>query len=648
MCGIVGVAAFTEKGTRKLNRISEALVLLKQRGPDDEGVYYHKHVGLGHTRLSVIDKSKKASQPMSAKNGRYTIVFNGEFYNYREEKKALLSNNVRFISESDTEVLLRLFIKEGKECLKKINGCFSLAIYDKVEDSLFIARDRMGIKPLYWYKDDDKFLFASEMKAIIALGVPKIIDKASVFTYLQLNYIPAPNSVFLNVNKLLPGHCISIRAIHSSAPKMKIEKYYEIPFAPENVIQPTPHSYLAAQKKLEELMFRAVERRLVADVPLGVFLSGGIDSSVVAAIARELKPDLQTFSVGYKDHSFFDETDYAKNVAGKIGSKHKVFKLTNSDMYKQLAQMLDYCDEPFADSSALVMNILSSRTREHVTVALSGDGADELFGGYNKHFAEWKARNPGMAELLLKSSAPVFSMFSGSRSTRLGNLIRQLKRFSEGLNMNYRERYWKWASIADEQEANYLLSEQLSFSKQRLSEDAYEYKKRKKTFLNYLRKDGDLNDVLLTDMHLILPNDMLYKVDLMSMAHSLEVRTPFLDHELVNFAFGLPHGFKVNGSLKKKILQDTFRDRLPEQLYNRQKKGFEIPLLQWMRSDLKSQIGELLNHDLLKEQGLFNPDGIRALTAKLYSKKPGDSPATVWALMVFQKWWLKYFPNLPC
>lgn len=647
MCGIAGITVFDEGASDRLKHLRAAVQSLRQRGPDDSGLFYHRQAALGHARLRVIDTSDRASQPMSAKNRRYTIVFNGEFYNYKEVRQELQRDHIRFVSESDTEVLLRLYIREGERCLKKVNGCFALAIYDKKEDTLFIARDRFGIKPLYYCRDGNAFLFASEMKAMMELGASKDIDKVSLFQYLQLTYIPAPHTIFRDVHKLKPGHCITVKGIHGSGPEISVKPYYEIPFSAESVIQPAPVSYRNAQRKLRELLRLAVERRMVSDVPLGAFLSGGVDSSVIASIAASIHPKLNTFSVGYASDPFFDESDYAEKVAKKIGSEHRVFKLTHADLFEQLHKALDYTDEPFADSSAIAVNALSERTRRHVTVALSGDGADELFGGYNKHFAEWKARNPGMAESLLKGGAPLLSKLPQSRDSKLGNLARQIRRFSEGLKLPQRERYWRWASFADQEEANHILREQLGYHKQRLSDAAFDYKKRKDAFLVKLRRGGDMNDVLLADMHLVLPNDMLFKVDLMSMAHGLEVRTPFLDHQLVNFAFTLPVGFKINGSMRKKILQDAFREELPEELYNRPKRGFEVPMLQWLKTDLKSMTDELLRDELLLDQGIFNPDGVKNTLIKLHSNNPGDAHILVWSLIVFQKWWLKYLPNLP-
>lgn len=392
MCGIAGVYAFKEAGKENFSLLNNAIETLAKRGPDSKGTFLEKNVALGHTRLSIIDTSNAAAQPFTDDSGRYTIIFNGEFYNYKEHRQQLIKKGIPFRSTSDTEVLLQLFIEEGPACLEKVNGFFAFAVYDKEKDELFIARDRFGIKPLIVYADEDKLLFASEMKAMIALGIQKVIDEVSLYTYLQLNYIPPQHSIFKQVWKLESGHYLLVNKNGTDK-----KQYYSINQNPVNL------SYEAAQKKLKELLEASVQRRLVADVPLGAFLSGGIDSSIITALAAKHTKNLNTFSIGYKDEPLFDETQYAALVAKKYKTNHTVFSLSNDDLYANLNEVLDYIDEPFADSSALAVHILSMHTRKHVTVSLSGDGADEIFSGYNKHMAEFKARQKGVLAMLLKT-----------------------------------------------------------------------------------------------------------------------------------------------------------------------------------------------------------------------------------------------------
>ncbi len=630
MCGITGIYAFNMVGRVSMINIANATAALANRGPDFQDIYNDNTVALGHRRLSIIDPSPEGHQPMWDLGRRYCIVFNGEIYNYKSLRQELLQQGVQFQSETDTEVLLNLYIKEGKNCLNKLNGFFAFAIFDYKEKSLFLARDRMGIKPLYYLMDDDRLLFGSEMKAILQYGIDKSLDFSALHTYLQLNYIPAPQTIFKSVKKLLPGHYL-----HLTSQEIKIEPYYEIPY---NRSETTSLSYEEQQKQLSKLLEASVQKRLVADVPVGSFLSGGVDSSIIATLAKRHKEDLHTFSIGFKDEKFFDETEYARLVANKIGTEHTVFSLTNDDLYKHVGNILDYIDEPFADSSAIAVYILSQETRKHATVALSGDGADELFAGYNKHAAFLKIINGGAAANVVKGLQPLWYLLPKSRNNSLTNKFRQLHRFSKGMGMSSRERYWSWAGFASENQAIGLLSEN---SKAQL--DQQHYHNFKNHLLAHIPTKEQMNDLLYTDMKLVLPDDMLTKVDRMSMANALEVRVPFLDHELVEFAFTLPSDSKITPQIRKRILQDTFKSILPEELYNRPKKGFEVPLLKWFRNEMRHTIEHnLLADSFIQEQGIFDVKSIKKLKKQLFSANPGDVHARIWGLIVFQHWWKKY------
>ncbi len=633
MCGITGIFAFNLVG--KFNKIHTATATnaLSKRGPDFHNVYLDDWVGLGHRRLSIIDTSAISHQPMWDESNRYCIVFNGEIFNYQELKQELTAKGISFFSQSDTEVLLKLYILEKEKCLNKLNGFFAFCIYDKQEQSFFIARDRYGIKPLLYLHDEHKFLFASEMKAIIQYGIEKELDYTALYSYLQLNYIPAPNTIFKNVKKLLPGRYLKVQN-----QKLEINAYYEIPYNPEAVAENTI-SYDDAKNKFASLLESSVQRRLISDVPLGAFLSGGVDSSVITALASKHKPDLHTFSVGFKDEKFFDETVYARLVAKHFKTEHTVFSLTNDDLYKHVHDILDYIDEPFADSSAINVYILSKETRKHATVALSGDGADELLAGYTKHAAFHRVLNKGWKEDLVTSLLPIWKLMPQSRSNPMANKARQLTRFAEGMKLSSKERYWRWAGFVDEEKAMKLFSDK---SKASLSRE--DYYNQKAEILKSIPDQENINDILYTDIKLVLPNDMLTKVDLMSMANGLEVRVPFLDYEVVNFLFTLPQQFKINSKIRKRILQDTFKDILPAQLYNRPKKGFEVPLLKWFRNEMRSLImDDLLSKKLIEEQGIFNYTEIEKLKRQLFSSNPGDIHARIWGLIVFQHWWKKYF-----
>lgn len=638
MCGITGIYAFNELGRFNSVKLSQALDTLRHRGPDFADMSLHHFVNLGHTRLSIIDLSREANQPMKDESGRFTIVYNGEIYNYPSLKKDLEEKGYSFRTNCDTEILLKGYMHEKEQFLHRVNGFFACAIYDADTQELFLARDRLGIKPLLVYEDEDKLIFGSEMKALIRFGIPKELDYLSLKQFLQLNYIPGPNTILKNVRRIAPGHFLKIK-------KGQIieQAYYQIP-KPHPVHLAAVGSYEQQKKQLLEILEQSVQQRLIADVPLGAFLSGGIDSSVITALASRFTDKLNTFSIGYRDEAFFDETQYANLVAKKFNTQHTVFSLTNQDLYDHLFQVLDYIDEPFADSSALAVYILSKRTAQKVKVALSGDGADELFSGYNKHAAEFRARQGGFSAQVIKNLQPLWQKLPKSRNSFWGNKVRQLLRFAEGLDLSEKERYWRWAIFAQEQEVQNLLSE----SSRAQIQDAL-YQNRKEAILQHIhhysgKSQEAFNEVLYTDMQLVLPGDMLTKVDMMSMANSLEVRVPFLDHHLVDFVMSLPAESKINSGMRKRILQDTFRDVLPKELYRRPKKGFEVPLLKWFRGELRGLIeDDLLKDEFIQEQGIFAVEEVKKMKNQLFSANPQDVHARIWGLIVFQYWWKKWF-----
>ncbi|MBK8658568.1 MAG: asparagine synthase (glutamine-hydrolyzing) [Bacteroidetes bacterium] len=632
MCGIAGY--FSKSDNHDLaGCLQSAIKQLQKRGPDfQQTKTCSPKIGIAHARLSIIDTSAVAHQPMTDHTGRFTIVFNGEIFNYRELKEQHLASEA-FQSHSDTEVLLLLYSKYKEKCLPLLNGFFSFAIYDAQKEELFLARDRYGIKPLVIYQSDNFIAFASEMKALYKFPCKKILDYNTLALYLQLNYIPPQYSILQNFEKLGAGCYATI----SRDGDLKTNTWYKIPFKAGAIIKSEGLDYETSKEKLKQLVHESVERRLVSDVPLGTFLSGGIDSSIVTACAASKVKSLNTFSIGFKDEPYFDETKYANLVAQKYGTNHTVFSISNDEMFENIFSILDYIDEPFADSSAIAVYILSQKTRQKVTVALSGDGGDELFAGYNKHKAELQARNASALNTLVRCSLPMIKMLPKSRHGKLGNLFRQIQRFGEGMNLSNSDRYWLWCSFNTTGTALQLLHKQPELSEG-------EVMKRRKFVEEWVTDAGDLNDVLYADTQLVLPGDMLTKVDFMSMANSLEVRVPLLDYNVVDFAFSLPIDFKIDKNGGKKILKEAFRTELPNELYTRPKRGFEVPLLKWMKSGLKDLIeNELLQDEFIEQQKVFDKSAIKNLKQKLYSNNPEDAQATIWGLLVFQYWWKKTF-----
>jgi asparagine synthase (glutamine-hydrolysing) len=630
MCGITGIYAFNQVGSFYMVNLARSIDSLARRGPDARGYFLDDYIGLGHRRLSIIDTGSAANQPMYDETGRYVLVFNGEIFNYQELKAQLVQKGITFQTESDTEVLLHYYILEKEKCLDRFIGFFAFAVYDKQTKTMFVARDRMGVKPLLYYKDDDKLVFASEMKALLAYNIPKELDNVSLYQYLQLNYIPKEHSIFKNIFRLLPGEYLLI-----SDKEVVRKKYYQVPYTPEGV-EAEKLSFEEACQKFLSLLDDSVRSRLMADVPLGAFLSGGTDSSAVVALASRHTRHLNTFSIGYKDEPFFDETKYANLVAKKFDTNHTVFSLTNHDLYEHVFEVLDYLDEPFADSSALPFYILSKRTAGKVKVALSGDGADEVFAGYNKYYGEYRIREGGIKADLLKAAYPLLEVLPKSRNGFWSNKIRQFHRFAEGARMTPAERYWRWSSVSSEQNARSLFA--ASFLEKI---DHQAYLQRKNACTGLISENGNLNEVLLSDVAMVLPNDMLFKVDMMSMANGLEVREPFLDHRLVEFAFTLPVSYKIDHTLKKKLVRETFRPILPEELYQRPKKGFEVPLIRFYKREMRSLILELLDKEQIRAQGIFDVDAIERFKTQVLNGQYYDQGA-VWGMLVFQYWWKKY------
>lgn len=618
MCGITGYITLSNNAPDLKENLEAATQSLLSRGPDNQATNFDNSIGLGHTRLSIIDTSNKANQPMTDRSGRYTLIFNGEIYNYRELANAL---TVDFNSTSDTEVLLYLLIKEGEECLHKLNGFFAFAFYDSKEESLLIVRDRMGIKPLHYYQSEDFFVFGSEMKALLSYPIPRKINQHSLYWYLRLTYLPADMSMIEGVKKLLPGHFMKV-----SHATIEVKPFWSL--GNQTVFK---GNYSDAKNQTIKLLEQSVERRMVADVPLGSFLSGGTDSSAVVAMASKFDNDLHTFSIGYRDHGFFDETNFAELVAAKFNTNHTTFSLTNDDLLNSLDRVLDYIDEPFADSSAIPTFILSQQVSKHIKVALSGDGADELFGGYYKHLAFQRSGENTLSNQIIKWLAPLVKSLPSSRSSKSGNLARRVSKYSKLMQMKPYEKYWHLASFNP--------------SAHELMIDPPEHKLINSLIEQFQDKDDeiDLNNFLDLDLKIVLPGDMLTKVDLMSMANSLEVRVPFLDKDLIAFARSLPPHYKIDKNRRKTVLQDAFEHILPKELHHRSKKGFEVPMLNWMRNELNTSVNEVVfDKAFLENQGIFNSLQVMELKEKLFSQNPGDVHSTLWTIYVFQKWYKKW------
>lgn len=621
MCGIAGSFQLDNGAPLSDERMLAALERLAHRGPDDQGIHRDGRIVLGHRRLSITDTSDAGHQPFTDDGGRYTIVFNGEAFNFRALRASLEAQGHVFRSGTDTEVVLRLFLLKGEACLHDINGFFALAIHDARTGRLFVARDRFGIKPLFWCVHEGRFLFASEMGALMELGAPRGLDTIAERLYFRFLYTPAPRTMLAGVQKLLPGHAIT-SIPHASAPIAPVPWY---------VLKPDPQRVSTrsdAATRLRDLLDDAVRLRLSADVPVGTFLSGGLDSSIISALAIHHKRDLHTFSIGFADDPYYDESNHAEEVAAHIGSQHTTFKLTHDDLVEAYPRLLEAFDEPFADSSALPAFVLCEQARKQVTVALSGDGADELFGGYRKHQAEIRYRCPTLLDRMVVAGGPLWKILPHSRNGILPDTLRKLDRFARHKHVEPEQRYLGLAMAEEGTTADRLAA--AGTDDGMLAED-----------LNRITRpfaaDSSLNAMLLADVATVLPDDMLNKMDLASMAHGLEVRVPFLDHRLVEFAFGLRAEMKFQRGHGKELLRETFGELLPPSVIHRRKQGFEVPLRDLFLDPLSPLVDRLLNKERLSRLGL-DPEAVLAVRRRLASSSPGNSPATMHALLFLSSW----------
>ncbi len=483
-----------------------------------------------------------------------------------------------------------------------------------------IARDRFGIKPLVFNKNDSELIFSSEIKGILPfLNHKPGISQTALSLYLQLNYIPAPHTIYNDIFKLNPGHYILI-----NEDGFEVKQYYTIP----NEYIRGLLNEAETEKKYKELFIESVKKRLISDVPLGTFLSSGIDSSIISAVAKEFKQDLNTFTIKFEGYDFFDESKDAEVIAKHIGTKHHTIPVTEKNVMEIIPELLDYLDEPFADSSAIAVSALAKYTRNHITVALSGDGADELYGGYRKHKAHDWVFNHKNSKGLIKTAELLSKAIPSSRNGYFSNKSRQLKKFSAGMSLSPEARYWTWACFNNQQFVNKLLLNSLKY---------LNYNELLKT------KAQNINEVLYNDLHLVLPNDMLFKTDSMSMMHSLETRVPMLDHEVVDFVAQLPGNYKVRNNIQKYILKKTFGQLLPPDILTRPKHGFEIPLHSWLKGNLNGYVDQYLNEKIIQNQNLFNFKEINKKIKQLESINPSDSAFHVWNLIVFQHWYINKY-----
>lgn len=631
MCGITG---FITKQSISINQFRAMNDLMYHRGPDDFGAEIDMvqentdfKIGLAQRRLSIIDLRPVGHQPMHSADRGVSIVFNGEIYNYRELRKEL-EKGYSFRSNTDTEVIIAAYLKWGISCVDRLNGMFAIALYDRLSSKLYLIRDRIGKKPLYYELEDQNIYFASELKPLMSRpGFKKNINGKVISKYLYQHYINAPETIFSNVMQLEPG---TVLEYHLG--QIKTWKYWDIASEyARNSAQPVK-DYDEAKKGLKERLLKAVESRMIADVPLGTFLSGGYDSSVVTALAQEISErPVRTFCIGFNDKRY-NEAEYASMVASHLGTDHTELYIDEKELFEMVEDIPKFYDEPFADSSQIATMMVSKLARQEVTVALSGDGGDEFFCGYNVYDKIAKAQKLDALGGMVHSVANLPGLRNLDAEQKLPFKVRVISS-----NRNPETKTQLGSPYYIDVARKMVLGEQESCF--------YEFESK------YAATDWQSKRMLL-DMETYLPGDILVKVDRASMRYSLENRCPILDKNVCEYSFRIPHEFKYKDGIKKYILKDIAYDYIPRDLLDRPKTGFAVPLDSWLRGPLKKQLLRMSEPERLEKQGIFAPEYTNEMIKRYI--ETGDRGAStganfsrlVWSFFVFQQWYERYIDAL--
>ncbi len=602
---------------------------LTPRGPDGEGYYLTPAVALGHRRLSIIDL-EGGGQPMSTPDGRYHIVYNGELYNYVELRQDLEAQGVTFTTRSDTEVLLHSFVRERWAALARFNGMFAFAIWDQQEEALYLARDRMGKKPLYYCCLDRDLVFASELKALLQYpGVSREINPLSISKYFTYNYVPAPHTIFQHIRKLEPGYYLTFNggACDKAA-------YWDIPIE-DNPISAGTVDECAAE--MLDLLRHAVKIRLRSDVPVGVFLSGGIDSSAITALAaQQCGRQVHTFSIGFEESSY-DESPYAREVARLYNTAHHHEVLSAQRALDILPTVMKILDEPFGDASILPTYLLSQFTAQSVKVALGGDGGDELYIGYPAFQAHHLMEKLSILPVTWRDALVRWARRLPV-SHKYASLEFLLQQFFKGAGISPEIRFFLWMGCYGNEQKKKLFTPE--FRARLLHQNPYE------DIINYVRQSGLVRDFARLQylcMKLYMQDDILVKVDRASMANSLEVRAPFLDYRVVEQAAAIDPIYKLKGATTKYILKRAMAPLLPRRIIKRRKAGFMIPLATWLSGALRSMVEELCSESMLRRDGYFDPRVVRQMLDDHYAARR-DYRKMIWTLLAFQIWRHNYGP----
>ncbi len=632
MCGICGVYNFNSDNNIDSSLLQQMCEVMKHRGPDEEGIYINKNIGLGHRRLSIIDLAK-GHQPLCNEDKTVWIVFNGEIYNFQKLRNRLIEKGHIFQTNSDTETIIHLYEEKGDDFVTDLRGMFALAIWDEKKKKIILARDRLGKKPLHYLVDKDRLLFASEIKSILEnKGVKREVDYEALDDFFSFICIPAPKTIFKDIKKLLPGHILIF-----TPNKTYIKEYWDVTYLPDEGKDEKYYS-----ERLLELLSSAVECRLMSEVPLGAFLSGGIDSSaVVALMSTLLDHPVTTSSIGFKEEAF-NELDFARLIAQRYKTNHYE-QVVSQDAVDIINKLIWHFDEPFADSSAVPTYYVSKTAREHVTVALSGDGGDEVFAGYTRRYFYDRLENQIrgiLPDFIRKGFLPPMAKYYPKLDWLPGVLkIFRVKAILTNITLSPERAFFNSMSIFNDELKNKLYSHDL---KTKLN--GYDSFNLFKYYFDKTKGWDPLSRAQYVDTKTYLPNDILVKVDRMSMAVSLEVRAPFLDHKLVEFAATIPSQLKLKGMISKYILKKTLRHLLPEEILTRKKMGFAVPIGLWFKKELKNMTEEILFNSKCSQRGYFNIEFIRSMWDQ-HQQGIRNFSSQLWALFIFELWHQRFIDN---
>ena len=635
MCGIAGFIDFHKKSTK--SNIQSMIEPLNHRGPDSEGVSLFKSknaiIGFGHKRLSIIDLSQAGKQPMALNH--LHITYNGEIYNYQEIKNELLELGHHFNGESDTEMILHAYIEWGIKAVERFIGMFAIALFDEKKQEVVFIRDRAGVKPLFYYQKNDLILFSSELKSFHEHPeFEKKLDLNAVAAYMQYGNVPTPHCIFKNCGKIKPGHYLKINLENKSQQEIQYWNVYDFYNQPKLNL-----SFPEAKIQTKELLKSAFNYRMVADVPVGVFLSGGYDSTTVSSLIQaESTARLKTFTIGVPDIGL-NEAPYARDIAKHLGTDHTEINCTEQEAIEMIKDLPFFYDEPFADSSAIPTTLVSKAARKDVTVALSADGGDEIFGGYNRY--DFMHRYGKTLNSIPKAVRKILVGAMGNISSEKIPVLKN--------KYNFHNRYEKLKTVLNDPSEKEIM---LSLSQQFNDEQMKSVMKSEFTSLPTMFQSKEmledfkspLSYMMAIDFQTYMLDDILQKVDRATMTNSLEGREPMLDHRILEFAAQLPDEYKYQNGIKKRILREITHDYIPKELLDRPKMGFAIPISKWLKNELRDHVEEYLNEDRIEKQGIFNCEFITKLKMDFYKgRKEYDSK--LWYFLMFQMWYERWMEN---